>query len=83
MNTFIIRDNPWFTRYVKQNWRYFLGKKPIEGVKITIRKDSVFIHISSYYCVICNDLKAMQRNPAKYNMEANKKSIQWLNKYSY
>lgn len=83
MNTFIIRNNPSFVRYIKRNWRYFINNKSKDGVKITIRKNSVFIHISIYYCVICNDLKYIQRNPILYNMEATKKSLNWLEKYGY
>lgn len=77
MNKFIVRNNKSFTSYVKTQYGYFLRNKK-EDIKITIRKNNVFIHISSYYCVICNDLKYLQRNNM---LEADKKSINWLNKY--
>lgn len=79
-NTFIVRNNPRFVNYVRQSWRYFL-RNNIEGVKITIRKNSVFVHISQYYCVVCNDLVFMRRNPETYRMEASKKSLSWLSNY--
>lgn len=81
MYTFVVRENPSFVRYVKNNWRYFLNGNNTNKVKITIRKSSVFIHIQAYYCVICNDLQFIQRNPLLYNMEASTKSLNWLSKY--
>jgi hypothetical protein len=78
MNTFIIRNNPSFVSYVKHNWKYFL-KNNKDDVKITIRKNSVFIHINAYYCVICNDLVGLQRNS---RLETNKKGLDWLKVYS-
>lgn len=77
MATFIVRNDRFFVQYVRESYRYFFHT-PETKVKITIRKNSVFIHISSYYCVICNDLKYLQRNG---RLEADKKSLEWLSKY--
>lgn len=78
MARFVIRNDYAFTNYVKhsQNWRYFLSNKR-EGVKITIRKHNVFLHISQYYCVLCNDLASLLRS--KYTqVETDKKSYEWI-----
>lgn len=75
---FAVRNHPFFSHYVKRNWRYFL-RKETEGIKIVIRGEKVYIHISQYYCVVCNDLKYLQRNG--YLKAKNKKSQEWLAKY--
>ena len=78
MAIFIVRNSIPFTRYVRQSWGYFLNNKR-EGVNVIIRKGNTFIHISQYYCVICNDLKYLQQ----HNMlKASKKSMEWLDKYT-
>lgn len=81
MNTFVIRNNPQFVSYVKRAWEYFIKGRQKDGVKITIRKHSVFLHISAYYCVLCNDLKFIQKHPELYTLEASKRSLNWLSKY--
>lgn len=77
MHTFIVRNDSSIVNYVRMNYRYFM-RDSIEGVKITIRKRNVFIHISQYYCVICNDLVYLMRNN---RLECNKKAKQWLEIY--
>ena len=77
MHTFVIRNNYSFANYAKYAYGYFL-RNDREGVKITIRKNNVFIHISHYYCVICNDLVHLMRN---HRLECNKKAKQWLEIY--
>lgn len=77
---FIIRNNPSFIHYIKRAWRYFLSDKRTT-VKIVIRKDNVFIHISQAYCVILNDLEWMFNNPNKYIIECSKKSLEWFKQY--
>lgn len=79
MALFIVRNDLFFTRFVKHEWKYFL-RKDTEGVKIVIRKKDTFIHISQYYCVICNDLKHLQQHN---RLEASKKSMEWLDKYNH
>lgn len=78
MAIFVVRNSIPFTRYVRQSWRYFLNNKR-EGIKVIIRKGNTFIHISQYYCVICNDLKYLQQHN---RLEASKKSMEWLDKYT-
>ena len=77
MAIFVVRNSIPFTRYVRQSWGYFLNNKR-EGVKVIIRKGNTFIHISQYYCVICNDLLHLEKNN---RLEANKKSLEWLQGY--
>lgn len=79
MAIFVVRNSVPFTQYVRKAWSYFLNNK-IEGVKVIIRKGNTFIHISQYYCVICNDLKHLQHHN---RLEATKKSMEWLDKYSH
>lgn len=78
MHTFVIRNDRSIVNYVKYAYDYFL-RNDKEGVKITIRKRNVFIHISQYYCVICNDLVHLMRNN---RLECNKKAKQWLEIYN-
>ena len=78
MHTFVIRNDRNIVNYVKYTYGYFL-RNDKEGVKITIRKRNVFIHISQYYCVICNDLVHLMRNN---RLECNKKAKQWLEIYN-
>ena len=77
MHTFIVRNDSSIVNYVRMSYRYFMGNN-IEGVKITIRKRNVFIHISQYYCMICNDLVWLMRNN---RLECNKKARKWLEIY--
>lgn len=77
MNTFIVRNDKSFADYAYWAYRYFIHKH-YEGCRITIRKNNVFIHIDKYYCVICNDLRHLQR---KGKLECNNKAKEWLNKY--
>ena len=78
MELFVIRNNWAFVDFVRSNLGYFLHDKR-EGVKITIRKNDVFIHISQYYCVICNALLQMLK---RKELEASKKSLAWLDVYA-
>ena len=78
MAIFVVRNSVPFTQYVRRAWSYFISNNK-EGVKIIIRKGNTFIHIIQYYCVICNDLKHLQRHN---QLEANKKSLEWLKQYS-
>ena len=81
MYKFVVRNNPSFVRYVRNNWRYFLSDKR-ESVKIVIQKDNVYIHISQGYSVILNDLDFIRRNPLLFpHFEASKKALAWLNMY--
>jgi len=77
---FVIRNNIVFVRYAKCFWGYFLRHKT-DGIKIVIRKDNVFIHISQAYSIILNDLEFMIRNPEKYKVEASKSALNWLSIY--
>ncbi len=79
MVKFTIRNNASFAYYVKGAYRYFFNNENTEEeVKIVIRKNNVFIHINTYYCVICNDLIWLKRNNL---LEADKKAIEWLDNY--
>ena len=80
---FVIRNNSRFVRYVQSSWRYFLHSEYAKaGVKIIIRKDNVFIHISQAFSVILNDLDFIRKNPEMYpHFEASKKALAWLNMY--
>lgn len=81
MYKFVIRNNRKFVNYVRYSWRYFTRNK-IEGVKIVIRKDDVFIHIDHMYCVILNDLCFIKQRPNLYpHFEASKKALTWLATY--
>ena len=81
MYKFVVRNNRSFVYYVRSNWRYFLSDKR-ENVKIVIRKDNVFIHISQAYSVILNDLDFIRRQPLLFpRFEASKKALAWLNTY--
>lgn len=77
MAIFVVRNSVPFTQYVRRAWSYFTPNNK-EGVKIIIRKGNTFIHINRYYCVICNDLLYLERNN---RLEANKKSLEWLQGY--
>lgn len=77
MAIFIIRNSVPFTQYVRKAWSYFTPNNK-EGVKIIIRKGNTFVHINRYYCVICNDLLHLEKNN---RLEANKKSLEWLQGY--
>lgn len=77
---FRIRDNKPIVNYVRENWRYFMHKNsPVEGVKIVIRKNNIYVHISKAYCVILNDLEYMYR---KGILECNKNALKWLKYYT-
>ena len=78
MAIFVVRNSVPFTQYVRRAWSYFIPNNK-EGVKIIIRKGNTFIHINQYYCVICNYLKYLQKHD---RLEANKKSLKWLEQYS-
>lgn len=78
MTIFVVRNSMPFTQYVRRAWSYFTSNNR-EGVKVIIRKGNTFIHISQYYCVICNDLKYLQQHN---RLEASKKSMEWLDKYT-
>lgn len=77
MAIFVVRNSVPFTQYVRRAWSYFTPNNK-EGVKIIIRKGNTFVHINRYYCVICNDLLYLERNN---RLEANKKSLEWLQGY--
>lgn len=77
MAIFVVRNSVPFTQYVRRAWSYFTSNNK-EGVKIIIRKGNTFIHINRYYCVICNDLLHLENNN---RLEANKKSLKWLQEY--
>ena len=77
MAIFVVRNSVPFTQYVRRAWSYFTPNNK-EGVKIIIRKGNTFVHINRYYCVICNDLLYLEKNN---NLEANKKSLEWLQGY--
>jgi hypothetical protein len=77
MAIFIVRNSVPFTQYVRRAWSYFTPNNK-EGVKIIIRKGNTFVHINRYYCVICNDLLHLENNN---RLEANKKSLKWLQGY--
>ena len=77
MNTFVVRNNPRLIYIIKDSWRYFL-KGYVEGVKITIRKNDVFIHLDCANCQILTDLVYMINNPSLYKVEFNKKALDWL-----
>lgn len=77
MAIFVVRNSVPFTQYVRRAWSYFTPNNK-EGVKIIIRKGNTFVHINRYYCVICNDLLYLEKNN---RLEANKKSLEWLQGY--
>lgn len=77
MAIFVVRNSMPFTQYVRRAWSYFTPNNK-EGVKIIIRKGNTFVHINRYYCVICNDLLYLEKNN---RLEANKKSLEWLQGY--
>lgn len=77
MAIFVIRNSVPFTQYVRRAWSYFTPNNK-EGVKIIIRKGNTFVHINRYYCIICNDLLYLEKNN---RLEANKKSLKWLQEY--
>ena len=79
MYTFVVREEPFFTMYVKRNWSYFTSND-VEGVKITIRKDTVWLHIDRRYCVLCNDLITLLTQKY-YCVECNKKALAWIAEY--
>lgn len=80
MHTFTIRNNKRFCIYAANAYKYFIKRK-YDGVKITIRKNDVFIHISEYYCVILNDLTYISRSES-HNLECSKKALKWLKEYN-
>lgn len=65
--------------YVLHNYRYFM-RDTTSGVKITIGKQYITIHITEYYCVICNDLSWLYRNG---KLIVKQRSLDWLKKYGH
>lgn len=73
MLKFIIEDRSAAVFYRSCRTSFLLGHHT--GVKISVRKDRVYIHIETPYCVIINDIRW-----AVYNgkIRASKKALKWL-----
>ena len=65
--------------YVRTSYRYFRrNENAKKNVKIVIGKEYITIHIKVYYCVICNDLKILNRRGL---LIASTRSLNWLKGY--
>lgn len=65
--------------YVRTSYRYFRrDENAKKNVKIVIGKEYITIHIKVYYCVICNDLKFLNRRGL---LIASTRSLNWLKGY--
>ena len=65
--------------YMRVSYRYFRhDENAKKNVKIVIGKEYITIHIKVYYCIICNDLKFLNR---KGLLIASTRSLNWLKGY--
>lgn len=68
-----------FENYVRDHYRYFRhNENAKKSVKIVIGKEYITIHIKEYYCVICNDLKFLNKRGL---LTASTRSLNWLKNY--
>ena len=65
--------------YMRVSYGYFWRNESAKkNVKIVIGKEYITIHIKVYYCIICNDLKFLNRRGL---LIASTRSLNWLKGY--
>ena len=73
----VLRTN--LEEYIRSSYSYFRRNKSTEKeVKIVMGRENITIHIKTYYCVICNDLKFLN---SRGLLIASTRSLNWLKKY--
>lgn len=73
----VLRTN--LENYIRDSYSYFRNNKRTEKeVKIVMGREYITIHIKTYYCVICNDLKFLNNQGL---LIASNRSLKWLKNY--
>lgn len=73
----VLRTN--LENYIRDSYSYFRNNKRTEKeVKIVMGREYITIHIKTYYCVICNDLKFLNNQGL---LIASTRSLNWLKNY--